>query len=166
MFAEDPVSGVRVKLAGEVVANPVTGQLVSTFKETPQLPFEDFTVHFFGGERAPLATPAVCGAYTTTASFEPWSGNQAAGASSTFDIVSGPNASACQSPPGFSPSLSGGSTNVQAGAFTSFTSTIGREDGQQNLKALSLHMPNGLEGDPHERHALRRRTSERGELRP
>ena len=32
----------------------MTGQLVSTFQKTPQLPLEEFSVHFFGGSRAPL----------------------------------------------------------------------------------------------------------------
>ena len=68
-------SGVLVKFAGEVKPNPVTGQLVTTFNETPQLPFEDLTLHFFGGSRAPLGTPALCGAYTTSALFSPWSGS-------------------------------------------------------------------------------------------
>ena len=58
VYVEDPVSGSRVKLAGEVNPDPVTGQLVSTFKNTPQLPFETFELHFFGGDRAPLASPA------------------------------------------------------------------------------------------------------------
>ena len=39
----------------------MTGQLVATFKNTPQLPFEDLNLHFFGGSRAPLGTPALCG---------------------------------------------------------------------------------------------------------
>ena len=74
VIARDPVSGVLVKLAGQVTPNPVTGQLVTTFDETPQLPFEDFSLNFFGGSRAPLSTPPLCGAYETTASITPWSG--------------------------------------------------------------------------------------------
>jgi hypothetical protein len=146
VVAHDPVSGVLVKLAGEVKADPVTGQLVSTFKDTPQLPFEDFELHFFGGDRAPLSTPAYCGSYTTTASIAPWSGNEPATPSSTFDIKSGPNGSPCESPLPFSPSLAAGTTSIQAGGFSPFTMTIGREDGQQNIKQLTLHMPPGLSG--------------------
>jgi hypothetical protein len=146
VYVEDPVSGSRVKLAGEVVPDPVTGQLVSTFKNTPQLPFEDFKLHFFGGDRAPLGTPALCGAYTTTASVAPWSGNPAAESSSTFDIVSGPNGSACANPLPFGPSLTAGTTSIQAGGFSPFTMTMSRPDGQQNLQAIQLKMPPGLSG--------------------
>jgi hypothetical protein len=146
IVAHDPVSGVLVKLAGQVTPDPVTGQLVSTFKETPQLPFEDLYVNFFGGSRAPLGTPALCGAYTTTASIAPWSGNAPADSSSTFDITSGPNGSPCADPLPFDPSLTSGSTNIQAGAFTQFTMTMSREDGNQNLDAIKLHMPEGLIG--------------------
>ena len=41
--------GVLIKLAGHVVADPVTGQLVTTFDNNPQLPFSDFKLDFFGG---------------------------------------------------------------------------------------------------------------------
>jgi hypothetical protein len=146
VFVEDPISGSRVKLAGEVVPNPLTGQLVSTFKNTPQLPFETFELHFFGGDRAPLATPAACGAYTTTASVEPWTETGEVVSSSTFDVTSGPNGSPCASPLPFKPSLTAGSTNIQAGAFSSFTNTMSREDGSQNLQGIVLHMPPGLSG--------------------
>jgi hypothetical protein len=153
VFVEDPVSGSRVKLAGEVVPNPVTGQLVSTFKNTPQLPFETFELHFFGGDRAPLATPARCGAYTTTASIEPWTETGEVHSSSTFDITSGPaslsepGGSPCPGPSlPFSPSLTGGALNVNAGAFSPLDLTMTRKDGEQNLQSVEAHLPPGLSG--------------------
>jgi hypothetical protein len=146
LVAHDPVSGVIVKLAGEVKPDPVTGQLVSTFKETPQLPFEDLALHFFGGSRAPLGTPALCGSYMTTASIAPWSGNPPVDSSSEFQITSGPNGSPCSNPLPFNPELTTGSLNIQAGAFTPFTMTMSREDGNQSLDAIQLKMPPGLLG--------------------
>jgi hypothetical protein len=146
LVAQDPVSGTVIKLAGEVVPDAVTGQLVSTFKDTPQLPFEDLKIHFFGGARAPLATPSLCGPYTTTSSIEGWSGNPASTPDSTFQIVSGPNSTPCRSPRPFSPSLTAGSTNIQAGAFSPFKMTVSREDGQQPIKTFQLHMPPGVSG--------------------
>jgi hypothetical protein len=145
VLAEDPQAGVVIKLAGEVHLSE-TGQIVSTFKNTPQLPFEDFELDFFGGGRAPLATPAACGSYSTQASLSPWSGTEAVQSSSTFNISSGPNGSPCPSSTPFSPSLTGGSSNLQAGAFSPLITTIGREDGQQQIQALQLHMPPGLLG--------------------
>jgi hypothetical protein len=146
IVAEDPVSGALVKLPGEVDLTE-TGQIVTTFRSTPQLAFEDAELHFFGGERAPLSTPAHCGAYTTSAKFTPWSGNDPVNATSTFNITSGPNGSPC---PGaslpFNPSLTGGTTNINAGAFSALTTTIGRVDGQQNMQSVQLHMPPGLSG--------------------
>jgi hypothetical protein len=146
LVARDPVSGVLVKLAGEVQPDPVTGQLVSTFKNTPQLPFEDLKIHFFGGDRAPLGTPARCGSYTTTASIAPWSGNPPAESASTFQVTSGPNGGPCHDPLPFSPSLTAGTTSIQAGGFSPFTMTMSREDGQQNLQSVKLKMPPGLLG--------------------
>jgi hypothetical protein len=146
VVAEDPATGVLVKLAGNVHLSE-TGQLITTFENDPQVPLEDAEFHFFGGERAPLATPSHCGAYTTTSSMTPWSGNPASTPSSTFNITSGPNGSPC---PGaslpFSPSLTSGTMNINAGAFSPFTTTIGREDGSQNLQAVQLQLPEGLEG--------------------
>jgi hypothetical protein len=146
IVVEDKTAGVLVKLAGEVKPDPVTGQLVSTFKETPQLPFEDLKLHFFGGSRAPLGTPPLCGGYTTTAAIAPWSGNAPVDSSSEFQITSGPNGAPCSDPLPFDPSLTTGSLNIQAGAFTPFTMTMSREDGNQNLDAIQLKMPSGLLG--------------------
>jgi hypothetical protein len=147
IVAEDPVSGSLVKLPGQVSLNPSTGQIESTFEDTPQLAFEDAELHFFGGETAPLSTPAHCGTYTTNAVFTPWSGNAPVNSSSSFQIVSGPNGSAC---PGqglpFSPSLAGGATNINAGAFSPFTLTMSRRDGEQNMQSVEAHLPPGLSG--------------------
>jgi DNA-binding beta-propeller fold protein YncE len=146
MIAEDPVSGTIIKLTGEVKLSE-TGQIVTTFKNTPDLPFEDLELHFFGGERAPLTTPSRCGTYTTQASFTPWDGNPPVETSSSFQITSGPNGSPC---PGaslpFAPSLTAGTTSIQAGGFSPFTMTMSRPDGSQNLQAIGLHMPAGLSG--------------------
>jgi hypothetical protein len=159
MIIDDPVSGTIVKLTGKVslcerageplegVTCEASGQIVTTFKNTPQLPFEDLELHFFGGERAPLTTPARCGTYTTKATFTPWSGNAPVNTTSSFQIEHGPHEGPC---PGaslpFGPSLNAGVTNIQAGGFTPFAMTMSREDGEQNLQAIGLHMPPGLSG--------------------
>ena len=146
LVAEDEEAGVLVKLAGEARLSE-SGQIVTTFDNSPQTPFEDAILHFFGGERAPLTTPARCGRYATTASFTPWSGDEARQAASEFAITNGPHGSPC---PGaslpFGPSLTGGTTSNNAGAFSALATTIGREDGNQNMQSVSVRMPPGLSG--------------------
>jgi len=146
IVAQDPVSGVLVKIPGKVTPDPVTGQLVSTFENTPQLPFEDLELHFFGSARAPLSTPALCGTYTTQASIAPWSGNEPASPSSSFEITSGPNGTPCSDPQPFAPGFQAGSTNLQAGAFTPFQLTMTRPDADQTLSRIEMQMPPGLLG--------------------
>src|SRR5271168_2755490 len=119
LVVEEPVTGVLVKLAGKVEANPATGQLTTTFDDVPQFPVSDVKLKFFGTERAPLATPALCGTYTTTTTMLPWSAkepSEAAEPSSSFQITSGPGGSPCRDPLPFAPSLRAHSTDIQAGA--------------------------------------------------
>jgi hypothetical protein len=149
LVARDPESGVLIKLAGEVKPDPLTGRLTSTFN-SPELPFEDAEIEFFGGSRAPLGTPALCGSYQASASIAPWAENGTAEVlSPAFQIKTGPDGTqaTCSDPLPFAPSLTAGSLNLQAGAFTPFTTTMSRQDGQQNLQALQLKMPPGLSGD-------------------
>jgi hypothetical protein len=146
IVAKDPISGVLLKLPGSVSLDPNTGRITATFKNNPQLAFEDAEIHLFGGSRAPFSTPAHCGTYTTEASFTPWSGNPAVESSSSFEVNSGPNGSGCPGSLGFAPSLAAGMANINAGAFSTLTTTIGREDGQQNIQTVQLHMPAGLSG--------------------
>jgi hypothetical protein len=140
--------GVVVKLAGMVSLDPLPGRLTGTFENNPQLPFEDLKLHFFGGERAPLATPDLCGIYTTNGMFVPWSGNSPVVASSSFQIIVGPNNGPC--PPGgippFAPGFQGGTTSIQAGVFSPFVMTLFREDGEQGLGKVSVTTPPGLLG--------------------
>ena len=147
IVAEDPYSGSLIKLAGEVSLNPGTGQIVTTFKNTPDVPFENLELHFFGGERAPLSTPSRCGTYTTRAVFTPWDENGPVTSESSFNIEHGPGGAPC---PGaslpFAPSLTGGATNVNAGAFSPFTLTMTRKNGEQNLQSVEAHLPPGLLG--------------------
>ncbi len=146
LIAEDPVSGVVVKLTGETRLS-ASGQISTIFKNNPQAPFEDAEIHFLQGERAPLATPDRCGSYTTSASLAPWSGAPAATPSSSFQITQGPGGGPCpgQSLP-FAPSLSAGTSANTAGSYSTLSTTIERGDGQQALKRVSIHTPAGLAG--------------------
>ena len=154
LVAEEPVAGVLVKVAGKVIPNPQTGQLVSTFENTPALPFTNLKFEFFGTDRAPLTTPASCGTYTTQAVFTPWSATPAVTPGSSFNITSGPQVQgpsgpqvlACADPLPFAPSLESGTTNIDAGAFSDLDTTFSREDGQQPLASIQLHYPAGISG--------------------
>ena len=104
--AEERERGVLVKLpgevslckgAGEVIAGQscqAVGQVFTTLLNTPQLPFEEFEAHFYGGEKAPLTTPARCGTYTTNTSFVSWAG-ETKNVTAPMEITSGPNGGAC-----------------------------------------------------------------------
>jgi hypothetical protein len=146
LVAEEPLTGVLVKLPGKVSLNEETGQITTTFENTPQLPFSELKLEFFGTARAPLATPSLCGTYNTESSFVPWSGTPAVSPPASFQITSGPNGSPCADPLPFSPSLASGTTNNNAGAFSALETTLGREDGQQPIQSVTLHYPPGLSG--------------------
>jgi hypothetical protein len=140
IYAVAEADGTLIKLAGNIVTNPTTGQLTTTFANSPQLPFTDFKLDFFGGARATLATPESCGTDTATSDMQAWS---APGSgpdptpSDSFVINSG-----CVS--GFAPSFSAGMTNPQAGAFSSFGLSFSRSDTDQELSGLSVTLPPGM----------------------
>jgi len=146
IVAKDPISGTLVKLPGRVTLDQQTGRISSTFENTPQLAFEDAELHFFGGERAPLATPAHCGVYTTEVTFTPWSGNEPVRSTSSFQVTSGPNGTPCPGTLPFNPSLAAGSPNINAGNFSPLTTTITRQDGNQDIQKVQLHMAPGMSG--------------------
>jgi hypothetical protein len=140
--------GIYLKLVGDVHLNETTGQLTTTFSETPELPFTDLKLAFSGGGQAALDTPTKCGSYTTTSDFTPWTSpfGEDLFPSSTFPIVAGPGGSACSAPMPFSPSMIAGSTTDQAGGFTDFSLLLQRADGQQRISSLQFKTPEGLLG--------------------
>lgn len=143
VVVNDPAKGVVLKIAGELKSNPKTGRLTAFFPENAQLPFSDLKMHFSSGPRAPLATPEACGTYTTTSVLEPWSAPDSgpnAEPSSSFRVSGG-----CVN--GFHPIFAAGSTNLQAGANTSFVLSFSRSDEDQQLDGVAVTMPAGLLGD-------------------
>jgi hypothetical protein len=132
--------GIVIKLPGEVSVNPATGQITTRFAETPQLPFATLKVKLNDGPDAPLATPQSCGTFNTTVDLTPWSTPYIADANvaTPFSITS------CSG--GFAPSFSAGTTSPAGGAFTPFTTTFSRHDGEQYLSGVSVTLPSGLLG--------------------
>jgi hypothetical protein len=150
IVAEDPVSGVLVKLAGRGELNEGTLRVATSFRNAPQVPFEDLKIDLFGGPRGSVSTPALCGGYGTDAVFTPWSGTGPVGLSSApgeFEVTSGAGGGGCAgSPLGFSPGFSAQMASTQAGAFSPFTLEITRPDGDQALSGISMRLPPGVSG--------------------
>jgi len=145
--AESKRYGVDVRLQGSVMPNETTGRLTATFEKNPEQPFSDAILKFTGGELAPIANPLTCGAAKTTTSLTPYTGQPAATPFSEFNVDSNGSGGACSSPLSFA--LSQSAVNQSpgyAGAKTSFTLNIGRNEGQQYLSQIKTVMPAGLVG--------------------
>jgi hypothetical protein len=134
----DPETGIVVKVAGNVVLDPVTGQLTATFDNNPQLPFSDLKLDFFGGPRAALVNPDVCGAYTAYSQLTPWSSETPVEPSSVFTVSQGCHGAL------FNPGFSAGTTNNQAGAFSPVVLSLSRQDGEEGLAGLQATLAPGL----------------------
>jgi hypothetical protein len=130
-------SGVLVKRAGEVHLNQQTGQIAVTFQNNPQVPLSEIKVDTFQNSRSSVMTPSHCGAYALTTDMTGWNGGFATPSSDPFSIAEG-----CAQ--GFSPQFSAGATNNQAGAFSPFSVTFSRQDGEQRIANGSALTPPGL----------------------
>jgi hypothetical protein len=148
LVAKEPTHGVLVKVAGRLDADPGSGSLVATFERLPQLPYTNLQIHFREGQRSPLATPAVCGAFQTQVRLTPWSGTGAEiGRALPTPVTSGAEGSPCPSGlPTFDPKAQSGSLNSQAGAFTPFYIHLTRTDTEQEITSYSATLPPGLVG--------------------
>jgi len=155
LVAKIPERGILVKQAGEVELNPETGQLVTTFDNLPQIPFDSFELRFKEGSRAPLVTPPACGVYRTVAKFIPWSAadpsnplpSEIVERASSFTVDQGPNGGPCPTGrPSFDPDFAAGSLHGGAGKYSPFSLRLTRKDGEQEFSRFSMKLPKGLIG--------------------
>jgi hypothetical protein len=145
---DDPTTGIVVKLAGEVHADPQTGQLTATV-ENPQVPFEDVHLQFFEGAGATLRTPQLCGRYQTTTEMTPWSAPEGADAFPTdsFEVTHAPGGGACptiESQLPNTPTVEAATVAPKAGSYSPFYLHVSRADGSQELSKIETTLPEGL----------------------
>lgn len=154
LAVESPEQGLVIKLAGEVIADPVTGQVTTHFRNNPQVPFEDMKLSFYGGDASALANPMTCAPASTDSALTPWAAadpanprpDEIAHFSSPVTMTSGPGGSPCANSPGDRPfklGMSAGSLNPLAGATSPFSVRITRPDGAQELSELTVTSPPG-----------------------
>ena len=130
--------GFYLKLPGKIEADPVTGQLTTTFDNQPQLPYEDLTLTLRGGANAPLVAPAACGSYMAKVQMTSWASSKPVELESPLSVSEG-----C-SDGGFSPGLRAGTKNPVGGSFSPFVLQVTRQDGESNLSKIKATLPPGL----------------------
>lgn len=149
LVIKHPELGVLVKQAGKVEPDPVTGRLVTTFDELPQVPLSHVRLRLREGGRSPLITPDRCGSYTTVARLTPWARpGQSTPASSNFEIASGVGGAPCPAggTPPFAPGFAAGTIVDTAGAHSPFFMRLTRADGEQDITRFSSVLAPGLTG--------------------
>jgi hypothetical protein len=140
--------GALIKIPGRIDVDENTGQITTVFTDTPQFPFDDLTLRFRSGPRAPLVSPPTCGKQTIGVEVASYAQPQnPVDASNTYDVTEGPNGTPC--PPdsahrSFHPSFSGGTLNPVAGAYSPFLFRLSRSDDEQELSQVTTTLPEGL----------------------
>jgi hypothetical protein len=140
VYLAGEADGLSIKLAGQLRARPSDGQLTMTLSNAPQLPITALKLDLWGGPRATIATPPVCGAYEATAALTPYSSPEAGGLvarSSGFAIDE-----ACGGK--FAPTLKAGTASAAAGHESALELQLTRTDEQPYLKSFDLTLPPGL----------------------
>jgi hypothetical protein len=140
--------GVLIKIPGRIDVDPATGQIKTVFDNLVQFPFDDMTLKFRSGPRAPLVSPPSCGKQTIGVELASYARPQnPVDVSNTYEVTEGPNGTPC--PPdsahrSFHPSFSGGTLNPVAGAYSPFLFELSREDSEQELTGIKTVLPPGL----------------------
>jgi hypothetical protein len=120
--------GVLMKLPGKLELDQRTGQITTTFDEVPQFPFDDLTLKFRSGPRAPLVSPPTCGKQTIGVDVTSWAQpDTPVDVSNTFGITEGPNGTPCPArldKRPFAPKLEAGVVNPIAATTRTSSSTL------------------------------------------
>lgn len=144
--AESARYGVSVRLIGNVKANQRTGQLTTTFKENPQLPFTSVKINF-DAAKGVLTSPPVCGPSPTTHAMTAWSGSPDKGPQEKgFTLTSAPGGGSCAKTMAerpFAPGFSAQPASYAALDYTPFSVHLTRPQGQQELKGVDITLPPG-----------------------
>ncbi len=155
--AESAQYDISARLLGKVRADPITGQLTTTFDDAalgavpvpglPQVPFTAFVLDFNDGPRAPLTSPGSCGPYTASSLMNPWSGNAPQEAEDDFSLSAFPAGGDCpetlaERP--FAPGFDAATDKPKGGAFSPFQTDLVRAGGEQELKGVEVKLPPGL----------------------
>jgi hypothetical protein len=146
LVLEDPRTGIVVKLAGKVAADPARGQLVTSFAESPELPIDAVKLRLFEGARAALTSPLACGAYETASTLTPWSTPEGADAHPTgsFQTTAGCSSSEAAAPKTMA--FTAGTQSPISGAYSPFILRLSRPDGSQHIAGIETTLPAGLLG--------------------
>jgi hypothetical protein len=151
IVVQDPATGAIIKLAGRPEPDPQTGRLTVSFRQNPQLPFEDLNVSLYPGARAALRTPLSCGQYKVGSTLTPWTSPAGADRhpSDAFSVTTAPGSGACPASDEAAPSaptFESGTKNPTARIFSPFVLEVERADGTQPFKGLDVTLPKGLLG--------------------
>jgi len=146
-YVELSGDGVLIKEHATIGIDQATGQMTLHVRELPELPFSELKLKVRGGPRAPLENPQTCGAASTSSVFTAWSAGARetfSPANASFNVDGNGAGGACPATWPFSPGFTGGSVAPTAGGFTAFSTTLTRQDREQNVTGLSVRPPLGL----------------------
>jgi hypothetical protein len=149
LVAKSIPNGILVKVPGELVPDLSSGRLTAIFDQLPQLPYSHLRIFFREGQRAPLASPAACGAYQVQMDLTPWlDPTTTLRHTSEFTLDQGVGGGACpgSGPPPFSPNALDGSVNSNAGSYSPYYLRLTRADTEQEITSYSAVLPPGLTG--------------------
>lgn len=144
LFIAASGAGSTVKFIGSLRTNAAGGGISAVLQPLPQASFTRMTLRLEGGPGALLATPLACGPATAAATLTPYSGTAPVRASAQVSVATTTGGGCAGGKLPFSPRLTGGSTDRQAGHFTGFTTTVRRADGEGLPSRVEVPLPEGM----------------------